>query len=69
MNGIRAIIQHGYPYVTDGLTNEEARYATQIAIHWIENYYLGAGQGYDASIRGTTNANGHTGALAMALAR
>lgn len=66
--GIQAILQNGYPFTTNGLSADDARYATQIAIHWIENYYLGAGQGYDASIRGTTNANGHTAALAWALA-
>lgn len=67
LSGIQAILQHGYPFTTGGLSADDACYATQVAIHWIENYYLGAGQGYDASIRGTTNANGHDGALALAL--
>src|SRR5665647_433418 len=67
LSGIQSIIQNGYPKYTNGLSADDARYATQIAIHWIENYYLGVGQGYDASIRNTTNANGHTGALAFAL--
>ncbi|MEI8201234.1 MAG: SpaA isopeptide-forming pilin-related protein [Eubacteriales bacterium] len=67
LSGIQSIIQNGYPKYTNGLSADDARYATQIAIHWIENYYLGAGQGYDASIRNTTNANGHDGALAFAL--
>ena len=68
LSGIQAILQNGYPFTTCGLSAEDARYGTQVAIHWIENYYLGAGQGYDASIRGATNANGHDGALAFSLA-
>ena len=59
LDGIQRIIQNGYPFNKNGLSDDDARYATQIAIHLIENYYQGAGSGYDYTIRGATNANGH----------
>ncbi len=31
--GIQAVLQHGYPYQTGGLSADDARYATQAAIH------------------------------------
>jgi len=67
LDAIKRVIQNGYPFNKNGLSDDDARYATQVAIHWLENYYLGAGQGWDYTIRGTTNANGHDGALAFAL--
>ena len=66
--GIQRIIQNGYPFVTNGLSANDARYATQMAIHWIESYYLGGNNGYDYTIRNDgMNANGHDGCLAFAL--
>ncbi len=66
--GVQAIIQNGYPYNTNtGLSDNDARYATQVAIHWVESYYLGSGNGYDYTVRANTNANGHDAALTFAL--
>ena len=64
--GIQAILQHGYPYQTNGLTAYDARYATQAAIHWIESYYLGGSNGWNYTLMNTVNANGHDAALVWA---
>ena len=64
--GIQAILQHGYPYQTNGLSAYDARYATQAAIHWIESYYLGGSNGWNYTLMNTVNANGHDAALAWA---
>jgi len=66
--GIQRIIQNGYPFNANGLSANDARYATQMAIHWIESYYLGGNNGYDYTIRNDgMNANGHDGSLAFSL--
>jgi len=65
--GIQRVIQNGYPFSRNGLSDDDARYATQIAIHWLESYYLGGTEGFDYTIRNSTNANGHDGSLAFAL--
>jgi len=66
--GIQRIIQNGYPFETNGLSANDARYATQMAIHWIESYYLGGTNGYDYTIRNDgMNATGHDGSLTFAL--
>ena len=68
LSGIQRILQNGYPFNANGLSADDARYATQMAIHWIESYYLGGTNGYDYTIRNDgMNANGHDGSLSFAL--
>lgn len=66
LSAIQAVIQHGFPYQTNGLSTDDARYATQAAIHWLENYYLGGANGWNYTLIDTVNPNGHDVALAWA---
>jgi len=66
LSAIQAVIQHGYPYQTGGLSADDARYATQAAIHWLENYYLGGSNGWNYTLIDTVNPNGHDAAFAWA---
>ena len=68
LSGIQVILQNGYPYTTNGLSADDARYATQAAIHWVENYYLGGSNGWNYTLMDTVSANGHDAALAWAKA-
>jgi|GEM_PF-1366529 len=68
LSAIQAVIQHGYPYQTNGLSVDDARYATQAAIHWLENYYLGGTNGWNCTLIDTVNPNGHDAAFAWARA-
>ncbi len=68
MNGMYSIIQHGFPFDTNGLSADDARYATQAAIHWLESFCLnnGAGRSWDHTFIDRVTAPGHEGALAFA---
>lgn len=65
---VQAVILSGFPYNNNGLSDQDARYATATAIHWLENYYFGGSEGWNCGMRFDTNANGHDGALQFALA-
>jgi len=68
MRGIQSIIQHGFPFNTNGLSPDDARYATQAAIHWLESFCLnnGAGRSWDHTFIDRVTAPGHEGALSFA---
>ena len=54
LNGLQAILDHGYPSTTAGFTDEEARYATANAIRfWLaENYCDGVPQYLNLNVNG-----------------
>jgi len=64
LNGIRAMLLHGYPNDYNGLSEDEAHYATQIAIwSWM---YENAGVGYSIYDPGRIRAGaGYTGVYNM----
>ncbi len=54
LNGLQAILDHGYPATTMGFTDEEARYATANAIRFFlaENYADGVPQYLNLNVNG-----------------
>jgi TQXA domain-containing protein len=65
LKGIQAIIQHGYPFDLHGLSDEQARYATQAAIHFLENDCLGGDEGWNISWIPGIQTNGNAAALTV----
>lgn len=67
LDAIKRVIQNGYPFKMGGCpTVEDARYATGIAIHWLESRFVDINQGYNWTMIDTTDANGHPEALQFA---